>query len=149
MKGQGVHHHGEAEKVDQLSSATDRVRTPQPHRVIQRPVDRLRVRSTRVEALIVGVAWWEGSQVLGPLDLRPKVLFGEVEAHPQLTASKLVRDPVLAIEAPSAVGIGTLTQPALLQLYEDRLADVVQLDHTARHPLGRKAESCARSRPRP
>ena len=65
----GVHAERIGDQVQQLTSRPDRMRSPQPERVVQMPVDALGVVATLVEGFEVRIPRWDLTNVLGPIEL--------------------------------------------------------------------------------
>ena len=64
-----VHTDRVRDQVQQLPAGTDRMGSSEPERVVEVPVDALRIVATLVEGLEVRIARWDLTDVLDPADL--------------------------------------------------------------------------------
>ena len=68
------------EKVEVLAGVADRMGPSEPERVVETTVDALGIVAARIELGEVGIAWWDGSDVLGAVESAG--LVGVVAAQP-------------------------------------------------------------------
>ena len=91
VKRERVHTERVGEEVHALAMAADAVGSPEPERVVQVTVDALGVVAAAVQTIEVGIAGWDGAQVLGPVELTSRVVSVTVQADRDGSAVVLLR----------------------------------------------------------
>ena len=121
------------DQVQQLTSRTDRMRPPQPQRVVEMPVDALRIIPTLVERLEVRVTGWDLTDVLGPVELALPILVVRVQPDGDCPAAEALGQPVVVVPAKGPALVGVAMCADAFERHEHRLTDLgdfTQLDPT-------------------
>ena len=104
VERQRVHHQGVPEQVHLLAGVAHAVGPAQVERVLQASVDGLGVAAPAVDFLEVGVAWRDGPDILGPVELPGGVLVVAVQADDQVLVTVKLRQDISSYQrkAPDA-----------------------------------------------
>lgn len=95
-----------------LALVADGVGSAEEERVVEGAVDALGVVASPVEALEVWVAGWDGSDVLGAVELALGVGVGSVESHGDGAAAEVVGELVVVVPAEAdLVGVAVGADP--------------------------------------
>jgi hypothetical protein len=120
VEGEGVDHEGVAEEVEVLAVVPEAVRSAEPEGVVEGVVDGFGVVAQREQRGEVGVAWWDGAEVFGAVELSGGIGGGAVEPHGDGGVPVAVGELVVVVPAVGAALVLGAMREALFSTFTSR-----------------------------